>query len=287
MVANAGMYAAGMAVALGARPVFVDIEPRSMTMCPEALGRALDSGVSAVLVTHLYGRLADMNAILATAQRADVPVVEDCAQAVGARRGSKAAGSFGRVGCFSFYPTKNLGALGDAGALITDDADLAARLRSLRQYGWSSKYRAELAGGRNSRMDALQAAVLRVKLPHVDAWNATRRAIVARFASACAGSGLVAPEASGEDDVAHLCVLRTERRERVRAVLEERGVRTDIHYPIPDHRQAALAGRFDITGELVHTERASAEILSVPLFPELTEAEIERICAALAAVSGE
>ena len=164
---------------------------------------------------------------------------------------------------------------------------LAARLRSLRQYGWSSKYRAELAGGRNSRMDALQAAVLRVKLPHVDAWNATRRAIVARFASACAGSGLVAPEASGEDDVAHLCVLRTERRERVRAVLEERGVRTDVHYPIPDHRQAALAGQFDITSELVHTERAAAEILSVPLFPELTEAEIERICAALSAVSGE
>ena len=160
IVANAGSYSSTAVLAIGATPVWVDVDPLSMTMAPEQLAAVLAGGIAAVIVTHLYGQLADIEALLSLARMAGVPLIEDCAQSHGARRHGRVAGSFGDLGCYSFYPTKNLGALGDGGAIVTSDEGLATQLRSLRQYGWSRKYHADAAGGRNSRLDEIQAAVL-------------------------------------------------------------------------------------------------------------------------------
>ena len=280
-VANAGMYATAAILAVGATPAFADIDPVTMTMAPQVLAGRIGPGTAAVVVAHLYGRLADMDGIMAVASERGVPVIEDCAQAHGAERGGRRAGSFGAVGSFSFYPTKNLGALGDGGALVTDDAELAEALRSLRQYGWRKKYEAERPHGRNSRLDELQAAILRVKLPRLDGWNARRREIIGRYRAA-AGSVVTVPHA-GSDHAAHLCVVRSLERDALRAFLAARGIATDIHFPIPDHRQRALADLVPASLALPHTEAAAREILSLPCFPEMTEGEIARVCEALSA----
>jgi dTDP-4-amino-4,6-dideoxygalactose transaminase len=280
-VANAGMYAGTSILAVGARPVFADVEPATMTMDPRSLEQVIGRETAAVLVTHLYGQLADMARLLAVTRTNGVPLIEDCAQAHGAERGGRKAGAAGTIGCFSFYPTKNLGALGDGGALLTDDGEVAERLRRLRQYGWRSRYVSE-DYGRNSRLDAIQAAVLRAKLPRLDGWNARRREIVATYRDAAPG-GLAFPDPSGLDYVAHLCVVRASRRDTLRAHMEARGIRTDIHYPVPDHRQRAM--RDHVAGQIAlpQTEAASREVLTLPCFPELTGDEIARVCAALAA----
>jgi dTDP-4-amino-4,6-dideoxygalactose transaminase len=280
-VANAGMYATAAILAVGARPVFADIDPATMTMAPEALAARIGPGTATVIVTHLYGRLADMGGIMAVMGERGIPVIEDCAQAHGAERGGRRAGSFGAVGCFSFYPTKNLGALGDGGALVTSDDGLADTLRSLRQYGWRRKYEAERPHGRNSRLDELQAAILRVKLPRLDGWNACRREIVGRYREAAGGSAVTVLHA-GSDHAAHLCVVRSRERERLRAFLAARGIASDVHFPIPDHRQRALAGLVPADLSLPHTEAAAEEVLSLPCFPEMTEGEVARVCDALA-----
>ena len=281
-VANAGMYATAAILAVGATPAFADIDPVTMTMAPQALAERIGPGTAAVVVAHLYGCLADMDGIMAVARARGIPVIEDCAQAHGAERGGRRAGSFGAVGCFSFYPTKNLGALGDGGALVTSDDELAEALRSLRQYGWRKKYEAERPYGRNSRLDELQAAVLRVKLPRVDAWNERRREIVGRYRDAAVGSAVTVPDA-GADHATHLCVVRSPERDALRAFLTARGIATDVHFPIPDHRQRALAGIVPADLSLPHTEAAAGEILSLPCFPEMTEDEVERVCEALSA----
>jgi dTDP-4-amino-4,6-dideoxygalactose transaminase len=289
-VANAGMYAAAAILAVGAKPVSADIDPDAMTMSPEALGRCIGPDTAAVIVTHLYGQLADMDRLMAVADEHGVPVIEDCAQAhgaeLGAGRGGRKAGAIGAVGCFSFYPTKNLGALGDGGALTTNDETLAETLRRLRQYGWRKKYEADLAFGRNSRLDELQAAILRIKLPRLDRWNARRRAIVRRYRQAAAGAVAV-PDTAGADHVAHLCVVRSPQRAALRAFLAARRIATDIHYPIPDHRQRALADILPGDAALPHTEAAAREILTLPCFPEMTEEEVARVCDALAAFGKE
>src|SRR5207249_990429 len=177
-VANAGMYSTVAIRAIGARPRYVDVDEQTLTLSPQLLVSSLTPRTRAVVVTHLYGRLAAMDAILRSLQPHDIAVIEDCAQAHGARQGEARAGSFGDIGCFSFYPTKNLGALGDAGAIATNDATLAARVRALRQYGWEEKYRVTMDGGCNSRLDELQAALLRVRLPHLERENAARQNIV-------------------------------------------------------------------------------------------------------------
>jgi aminotransferase EvaB len=278
-VANAGMYAATAILAAGARPVFIDIDPETLTMSAAALDAA--GAVDAVIVTHTYGQMAHMPAILKAAHGS--PVIEDCAQAHGAILDGKRAGSWGALGCFSFYPTKNLGALGDGGAITTDDPDLAERVRRLRQYGWSSRYHAELPGGRNSRLDEIQAAMLLVMLPKLDGWNAARRALVSRYASAAANRGAIPPHRPDSPAyVGHLCVLRHPQRDRFRAALEARGIATDLHYPLPDYRQPAVVAAAGPGVPLPETERAAAEILSIPCFPELTGAEAERVAAALA-----
>jgi aminotransferase EvaB len=173
-VANAGMYSTIAILSAGARPVFVEVQRETLTMCPENLAACITSRTKAIIVTHLYGCMADIEAILRLARARNLPLIEDCAQAHGAKHLRRTAGTWGDIGCYSFYPTKNLGALGDGGALSTNDPKIAERLRRLRQYGWSSRYHSDEGGGRNSRLDELQAAFLRVKLPHLDSWNARR-----------------------------------------------------------------------------------------------------------------
>ena len=281
--ANAGMYGAAAILAAGLRPVFVEVDSRTATMDPAALGEALERGCAGVIVTHLYGRLADMARLAPLAAVAGVPLIEDCAQAHGATRDGRAAGSWGIAGCFSFYPTKNLGALGDGGCVVAADPDYAERLRRLRQYGWSRKYAADLPGGRNSRLDELQAAFLLARLPHLPALNARRQAIARGYNAAFAELGMDLPPEPGADDVAHLYVVRTPRRDALAAALAARGVATDVHYPVPDHRQPAIERVLGRQPALPVSERLCAESLSLPCFPELTDAEAGQVIAAVRA----
>lgn len=284
-VANAGMYAAAAIVAAGGRPVFVDIDPVTMTMCPRAALDAVKPGVKGLIVTHLYGTLAHIEELASIGRNAGLFVIEDCAQAHGARRGRSIAGTFGDVSCFSFYPTKNLGACGDAGAVLTDNPELARAVGELRQYGWTRKYEAGRSGGRNSRMDEIQAGVLRIKLPRLNDFNARRRSIVARYRAAVADDeSLVWPNSLGDDYVAHLCVVRAQDRDGLSTRLKAHGIDTAIHYPIPDHRQPAMREYADVSGSLPNTDTAVDQILTLPCFPEQTEEEIETVCAALRVV---
>ncbi len=275
-VANAGMYATAAIVAAGAVPRFVDVRDDDMCMDASLVAAALTPSTRAIVVTHLYGQLAAIEPILALAAAHGIPVVEDCAQAHGAARDGRRAGSFGAVGCFSFYPTKNLGALGDGGALVTSDDALATRLRSLRQYGWSAKYHATSAHGRNSRLDELQAALLSVKLPHLEAWNARRMVIARRYSAMIDHPHIRVPGALEGSSVAHLYVVRSARRDALRLHLGEHLIASETHYPVPDHRQAMFADEFAST-HLPVTERVCAEVLTLPCFPEMTDAEVERV----------
>lgn len=275
VVANAAMYSTTAVLAAGAIPVFVDVDPSS-TMDPAEL-RSTMSGqaLKAVIVTHLYGRLADMASLVDIARSANVAVIEDCAQAHGARTADgRMAGSLGDIASFSFYPTKNLGALGDGGAVVTNDAHLDRTVRQLRQYGWGDKYMNELSGGRNSRLDEMQAATLNVMLPHLDGWNARRRDIANQYSQLIRNPAIDTPPVSGSEYVAHLYVVRTNRREELRAHLLANGIASDVHYPVPDHRQPCFAGgHADVS--LPHTEQDAGQVLSLPCFPELTDDEVD------------
>lgn len=278
VVANAAMYGTTAVLACGAEPVFVDIDPATSTMDPSALEKILASrNIDVVIVTHLYGRLADMSTIMRLAEQHGFTVFEDCAQAHGARdtEGRK-AGSFGAAASFSFYPTKNLGALGDGGAVVTNDIDTADLLRKLRQYGWSAKYCNELKGGRNSRLDELQAAFLRVMLPLLDGWNKRRRDIANRYSNEIRNTKITTPPASGEDFVAHLYVIRTTDRAGLQRHLEDAGVSSEVHYPVPDYRQPLFGDRFSAL-TLAATDKACVEVVTLPCFPELTEEEVARV----------
>jgi dTDP-4-amino-4,6-dideoxygalactose transaminase len=278
-VANAGGYSTAAIHAIGAFPVYVDVADDDLLISPQAVEDALTARTRAVVVTHLYGRLAPVEAVLAVCRPLRVAVVEDCAQAIGAVSRGRAAGSFGDAGTFSFYPTKNLGALGDAGAVVTSREGVSERVRHLRQYGWSAKYRVSLAGGRNSRLDELQAAVLRVRLPHLEAANERRRAILTAYVKAAASAGIQLVGGLADDaTVAHLAVLRCAQRQASADALRELGIATDVHYPVPDHWQSTHGGA---APSLPVTERACGEVLTVPCFPELTDLEVERVCVAI------
>jgi dTDP-4-amino-4,6-dideoxygalactose transaminase len=211
-----------------------------------------------------------------------IPVIEDCAQAHGATLAGRRAGSWGLAGCYSFYPTKNLGAYGDAGAVVTNDAGVAGRVRALREYGWTSRFHSEVKGGRNSRMDEVQAALLGARLPLLDGWNARRREIARRYDEALGGAA--APERAG--DVVHLYVFQCDGRDGLRERLRERGVATEVHYPIPDYRQASQSGQAFRSGSLAVTERCTARIVSLPCFPELTDDEVAYVVECLRAACG-
>jgi len=280
--ANAGGYAATAARVAGLHPVYADVDPDTHVLTPETIEPRLTDEVGAVVVTHLYGRAAGVPEIVQLCRPRGIAVIEDCAQALGARTAGGAVGALGDVATFSFYPTKNLGALGDGGAVASGNAELLEQVRALRQYGWSQKYHVVTGPARNSRLDELQAGLLRVGLGHLDAWNEQRRAILSRYAAA-AGEAVTVLPAVGESHVAHLGVIVCRDRDAARAALTQAGVGTDIHYPVPDHHQPAWAG--DYPGlTLPVTERLAEQVLSVPLFPQLTEDEIQQVCAALGAL---
>jgi dTDP-4-amino-4,6-dideoxygalactose transaminase len=270
----------------GARPVLVDPDSDSLLLSAAGLRAALSPRTRAVIPVHLYGRLAPMDELLEVAREAGLHVVEDAAQAHGARdaRGRR-AGSFG-VGAFSFHPSKNLGAFGDGGAVTTSDAALAARLSVLRNLGKRSKHEvAELSG--NSKLDVLQAALLRVKLRHADAWNARRRALAARYRAALAGvPDLRLPDdPGGEAHVWHLFVVRSPQRDALREHLRRRGINAGLHYPIPPHRQPLGPMRL-VGGALPLTEELARTVLTLPLSHELTEDEIDLVCEEVLAFHG-
>jgi len=280
--ANAGGYASGAASQIGARVVYCDVDPETLLVTRQTLERAIGPSTNAVVVTHLYGNVVDVRSIVALCRPRGIAVIEDCAQAIGGRDSTgQRVGSLGDVAAFSFYPTKNLGAVGDGGAVATSDDTIDARVRSLRQYGWSTKYRVADRSGRNSRLDEIQAAVLRVGLPRLDELNRRRWTIARRYAEACAGGSVRAVTGAGCETVAHLGVVRARDREGLRNLMREQGIDTDIHYPVPDHRQPGLEPPVRAT-DLRECERAADEILTLPCFPEMTDAEVDRIASAIA-----
>lgn len=280
--ANTFIATAEAVSAVGARPVFVDVDPTTLLLTPEAVAAAVTPRAVAVVVVHLFGAVPDIEGLRRVADRAGLALIEDAAQAHGGRRHGRLAGSFGDVAAFSFYPTKNLGAFGDAGAVVTDDRMVADRIRSLGNHGRraGSPNAHDVVGG-NSRLDALQAAVLRVKLPHLDRRVAQRQALAAQYAAQLAGVDVQPVGVPvGSESAYHLFVVRSAQRDLLREMLAADGVATGVHYPVPCHRQPAY--RCAGGPALPVAERAAREILSLPLHPGMTEEQVDRVCDVLA-----
>ena len=278
-VANAGMYTTTAMLAIGAEPYFLDVDLATRNTTLSEVDRAIAAGVKAVVVTHLYGLATpQIREISQHCAKHGVRLLEDCAQAHGALVDGQRVGTFGDASSFSFYPTKNLGALGDGGAVVTNSADIADRVSRLRQYGWTDKYRVEFAGARNSRLDEMQAAILLAFLPHLDSANTRRREIATRYSSMIKHTDVLQPEPMGAEYVGHLYVLRSPHRDSLRAHLRTLDIASDVHYPIPDYRQPVFGQRF-ATVSLANTEQLAAEILTLPCYPEMTDAQIEEVIA--------
>lgn len=276
---------AGAIVRVGARPVLVDIDPATFNLDPGQTAAAITPRTRAILPVHLFGLSADLNPIMAAAGRAGIPVIEDAAQAIGATYQSRAVGGIGAFGCFSFFPSKNLGAFGDAGLLTTEDDALAARARLLRTHGMQPKYFHHLVGG-NFRMDALQAAVLRVKAPHLAAWTEGRRANAARYRRLFLAAGLdeavtLPCEPADRTHIFNQFVLRVPDRDALKRHLDEQGIGNEIYYPAPFHLQPCFADLGYRRGDFPHAERAAAESLAIPIYGELTEAQQGAVVGAL------
>jgi dTDP-4-amino-4,6-dideoxygalactose transaminase len=287
-VAHTFIATAEAVATIGATPVFVDIRPDTLLMDPSKIEAAITEKTRAIVPVHLYGQMCDMEAITAIAKRHGLKVVEDAAQAHGASYQAKRAGCWGDAASYSFYPGKNLGAYGDAGAVVTNDAQIADWVAQARNHGRMSKYEHKFLG-RNSRMDGLQAAVLRSKLVHLEAWNSRRRELAARFAQLIAGMrGVHRPVISPDCvPVFHLFVIHVAGRDRVLKRLLATGIEAGIHYPVPLHLQPAFAGYEIKRGELPISEGAASEILSLPIYPEMTDMMVEEIAAAVAASLGD
>ena len=265
----------------GATAVLVDIDPATFTMDPAKLEAAITSRTKAVIPVHLYGHPADLDPILETARRHKLLVIEDACQAHGAEYKGRRVGSIGDLGCFSFYPGKNLGAYGEGGLVTTNNAEYDRKLRMLRDWGAEHKYHHVLKGY-NYRMDGMQGAILRVKLRHLEKWTEARRAHAARYSQLLAGSGVRTPQAAPwARPVYHVYAVRTSDREGWQKFLNERGIQTGIHYPIPVHLQAAYADTRYREGAFPQAEAAAREELSLPLFPEMTEEQLQTVCTAL------
>ena len=277
---------AGVVSRLNAVPVFADVDPETLTLAPEAFEARIGPKTRAVVPVHLYGQAADLDPILDVARRRGVRVIEDACQAIGARYRGRTVGTFGEIGAFSFFPTKNLGAAGDAGLVTSEDGDVAARLRRLRVHGMEPKYVHHEIGG-NFRLDELQAAVLRVKLRRLHRWNARRAEIAGAYRRA-----LAAPAAAGRlslpvvgkdrDHIYHQFVVRVPRRDEVRARLAAQGIGSEVYYPIPLHLQECFRGLGGKPGDHPESERAAGEVLALPVWPELTDPEIAAVASAVA-----
>ena len=265
----------------GARPVLVDIDPRSFTIDPVAIEGAISSRTKVILPVHLYGQPADMDPIMDIARRHGLIVIEDAAQAHGAKYKGRLVGSIGDMACFSFYPGKNLGAYGEGGAVTTSNAEFANTIRMLRDWGQDRKYH-HLLHGFNYRMEALQGAILRVKLRHLDRWNEARRGIVDQYNRLLSGSKVERPaEMPWAHHVYHQYTLRSDRRDTLQQALQDQGIQTGIHYALPVHLQPAYANLGYKRNSLPQSEKAAEQVLSLPLFPEMTEDQIETVARAV------
>jgi dTDP-4-amino-4,6-dideoxygalactose transaminase len=271
-------------MAVGARPVFVDMDPATYSIDAGAIGAAITSRTKAIVPVHLYGQPVDLDAVMAVARRHNLIVIEDAAQAHGARYKGRRAGSIGHAAAFSFYPSKNLGALGDAGMITTSDDRAAARLRLLHNYGQRVKYYHAIPGT-NSRLDTLQAAVLSLKLPHLDGWNAARRAHADAYTARLQGH-VATPVASNDvEHIYHLYVIQTPERAALEQRLKARQIQTGIHYPVPAHLQEACAPLGYKAGDFPVTEAAAPRLLSLPMFAELSESQVDYVADAVRATS--
>jgi dTDP-4-amino-4,6-dideoxygalactose transaminase len=269
----------------GARPVFVDIDPSSFTMDVQRLEDAITPRTKAILPVHLYGQAADMDPILDVARRHKLVVIEDAAQAHGATYKSRPVGSLGDMACFSFYPGKNLGAYGEGGIVTTNNADYARTITMLRDWGQDRKYH-HLLPGYNYRLEGIQGAVLRVKLRHLETWTESRRARAARYDSLLVSDGIRTPRAAPDRrHVYHVYAIRVAERDQFQRALHQKGIQTGIHYPIPVHLQPAYADLGYKEGEFPHAEQAANEVLSLPMYPELTAEQQGQVAQALREVS--
>ncbi len=280
-VANAGMYTTTALLAIGANPFFLDVDLTSRTVMLAECKRAIQAGVKAIVVTHLYGRATpEIKEIAEACKSANVPLIEDCAQAHGAKLGGQMVGSFGDISCFSFYPTKNLGALGDGGAVASSNINLTDKVTYLRQYGWTSKYQVTHAGARNSRIDELQAAILNEFLPLLDSWNNRRREIAKLYSHKINRNDIELPTFDGEEYVAHLYVVRTDSPFDLRDHLKSCGIASEQHYPIPDYKQPVFNEQFKGIA-LKNTETLSTSILTLPCYPEMTDDDVLEVAEAV------
>ena len=278
---------AGAVMLAGATPVFVDVEPDTYCMDPRQVAGRITPRTRALMPVHLYGHPADMTPLLDLARDRGLKVIEDNAQAFGAEYEGRKTGSLGDVGCLSFFPSKNLGGCGDGGMVVTNDQRVAERVRMLRTHGWKKKYYPETLGY-NSRLDELQAAILRVKLRHIDRWNETRRSLAARLGGLLDGSGVGLPsERAGARHVYHLYVLRVRERGRVQEELKARGVPTSVYYPQPPHLAEPVRELGYKPGDFPVAERASEETLALPLYPEMEDWQVEHVAEAVREVAGE
>ncbi len=264
----------------GASPHFVDIEPQFYTIAPEKIKSAITPNTKAIIPVHIYGQPADMEPVLEVAKEHNLWVIEDCAQAHGALYKGKRVGSLGDIGCFSFYPTKNLGAIGDGGIILTENKELAKKARLLREYGWAERYVSHIPGW-NTRLDEIQAAILRVKLRYLEKDNLKRRQLADIYKSKLSKKSLTLPEVrNGVSHVYHLYVVQSEKRDRLLSFLREKNIGALVHYPVPIHLQPAyrhLEGR----DTLPETEKAAEHILSLPMYPELRASDISQIIQAI------
>lgn len=265
----------------GAKPVFVDIDAATYTMDVSKLEAAITANTKAVIPVHLYGHPTDMDPLLAIAKKYGLKVIEDCAQSHGAEYKGRRVGTMGDIGCFSFFPGKNIGAMGDAGAITTNDDELATKLNKLRNHGRLGKYEHEMVGY-NERLDNLQAAILNVKLPHLNDWNALRRKHAAEYAEDLAGAGVGLPAVATDcTHVYHLFVIRHPNRDALQKHLKEKGIATGVHYPLPLHMQPAYSNLGYKEGDFPVTEKAAKEIISLPMYPEMTREAVTEVAEAI------
>lgn len=283
MTANCGMYSASVAIRLGLVPLFVDIELENGQIDVDQFHKCLSSETKAVVITHLYGIANNMHEIKNVCMDNNILLIEDVSQACGGEFAGSKLGSFGDVATFSFYPTKNLGAIGDAGAVVTSNYDLNSKLQKLKQYGWGERYYSELSGGINSRIDEIQAGVLTIRLRSLDQINQIRYNNFSRYLKSLTSSNICFVGSGNEryENVAHLAVLRSQNRNELNEIFRKSGIQTAIHYPIPDHKQQSLIGNFKIFNSLEQTELFSNQILSIPCHPDLTNDNLNYICEVL------
>ena len=270
----------------GARPVLVDIDPLSFSLDPGLVEKAITAKTKAIVPVHLYGYPVDLDAILKFGKKYDLPVIEDCAQALGSQYKGKQVGTWGKMGAFSFYPTKNLGAYGDGGAIVTGEDELASQIRLVRQYGWDSS-RISQQKGVNSRLDELQAAILRAKLPYLQADITRRHELADLYSSQLAGSKIqAASPRPGSLPALHLFVIRHPQRDALRKYLADHGIETRIHYSVPIHQQKAYLSLATRADDFPETCRASQEVLSLPFYPEMTDEMVKYVCQTILSYPG-